>query len=169
MSKNVSIFTLRNEGVDFGLKTGSRGTPWNSKSAGPGGSDFTKCRFWSFKWHFGVFGVPPLFSLFLSLFQFCIFTILSLFCFSDFVTFSLFLIFHFFLFLCFDEFWSIFVIFYCCDVFLSLFVSNLGASMMTHFSSSIPALPLSPFLVVKFDHYLRCEMLINFWSFLSLF
>ena len=36
-------------GVDFGLKTGSRGTPWNSKSAGPGGSDFTKCQFWPFK------------------------------------------------------------------------------------------------------------------------
>ena len=40
---------LRNRGVDFGLKTGSRGTPWNSKNAGPGGSDFTKCRFWPFK------------------------------------------------------------------------------------------------------------------------
>ena len=36
-------------GVNFGLKTGSRGTPWNRKNAGPGGSDFTKCRFWSFK------------------------------------------------------------------------------------------------------------------------
>ena len=29
---------------DFGLRIGSRGTPWNSKSAGPGGSDFTKCQ-----------------------------------------------------------------------------------------------------------------------------
>jgi len=39
---------LRKGGSDFGLKTGSRGTPWNSKNAGPGGSDFTKCRFWPF-------------------------------------------------------------------------------------------------------------------------
>jgi len=35
--------------LDFGLKTGSRGTPWNRKNAGPGGSDFAKCRFWPFK------------------------------------------------------------------------------------------------------------------------
>ena len=48
-AKSCHFFTLRMRGVDFGLKTGSRGTPWNSKNAGPGGSDFTKCRFWPFK------------------------------------------------------------------------------------------------------------------------
>jgi len=136
---------LRNRGSNFGLKTGSRGTPWNSKNAGPGGSDFTKCRFWSFIWHFGHFGVPPLFSLFLSLFHFLNFIILSLFAFSDFVTFSLFLILSILAFLCFDDFWHFFIIFHVGDWFLSLFMSKLSASLMTHFSPSISALPLSPF------------------------
>ena len=44
-----SLLPLRIEGVDFGLRIGSRGTPWNSKSAGPGGSDFTKCQKVPFK------------------------------------------------------------------------------------------------------------------------
>ena len=66
----------------------------------------------------------------------------------------------------FDQFLSLFLV---CDYFVSLFVTKLGASIMTRFSSGKPALPLSPFLVVKFDHYLRCEMLINFWSFFTVF
>jgi len=135
--------------VIFGLKTGSRGTPWNSKSAGPGGSDFTKCRFWPFIWHFGLFEGGSLFSLFLSLFHFSIFCILSLFHFLVFVTFSLFPFSWFFLFLWFVDFWSFFVLFLVVDHFLSLFVTKLGASIMTHFSPSISALPLSPILVVK--------------------
>jgi len=93
------FFTLRNEGVDFGLKTGSRGTPWNSKNAGPGGSDFTKCRFWPFKWHFGVFGVPPFFHYFWSFltfsfyhfFWFCIFNFCHFYHFFSFVDFDHFL------------------------------------------------------------------------------
>ena len=39
-----SILPLRMRVVIFGLRIGSRGTPWNSKSAGPGGSDFAKCQ-----------------------------------------------------------------------------------------------------------------------------
>jgi len=140
---------LRMGGSFFGLKTGSRGTPWNSKNAGPGGSDFTKCRFWSIIWHFGHFGGVSIFDTFLSLFQFCIFTILSLFHFLNFVTFWLFMIFMFLMIFDFTDFWSIFVIFHVGDQFVSLFVSNLGASVMTHFSPSISALPLSPLLVVK--------------------
>jgi len=92
MMKNESLFTLRNRGVIFGLKTGSRGTPWNSKNAGPGGSEFTKCRFWPFIWHFGLFQGGSLFHTFLSLFEILIlslfhffwFLILSLFAFSRF-------------------------------------------------------------------------------------
>ena len=108
---------LRNRGVIFGLKTGSRGTPWNRKNAGPGGSDFTKCRFWPFIWHFGLFRVPHLFSLFLSLFHFCIFTLflflcfwfLSLFLFSWFSDFCHFL--HFYCFSWFRDFLLIFSVF----------------------------------------------------------
>jgi len=91
-----SHLPLRNEGVDFGLKTGSRGTPWNSKSAQPGGSDFTKCRFWSFIWHFGVFEGGSLFHTFFDIFHF---SILSLFHFFWFLILSL------FVFLCFSDFW----------------------------------------------------------------
>jgi len=147
---------LRNRGVDFGLRIGSRGTPWNSKSAGPGGSDFTKCRFWPFIWHFGLFEGGSLFHTFLSLFLISIFIILSLFHFLHFVTFSVFLIFDFFLFLCFDEFCHFFIIFNVWHHFWSIIVVKLSAQMMTHFLSSKPALPLSPLLVVKlwpnFDH-----------------
>jgi len=109
---------LRMRGSIFGLKTGSRGTPWNSKSAGPGGSDFTKCQFWPFKWHFGVFrgGVDFwhffchfLIILILSLFDFFTFLILSLFDFFNFIDFWCFLSFviftHFYTFL---RFWFIF-------------------------------------------------------------
>ena len=90
-----SIFTLRNEGVDFGLKTGSRGTPWNSKNAGPGGSDFTKCGFWPFIWHFGVFEGGSLFHCFFHFFMILILSLFPLFHF---------LLFHFFWFLCFSDF-----------------------------------------------------------------
>jgi len=87
---------LRNGGVDFGLKTGSRGTPWNSKNAGPGGSDFTKCRFCPFIWHFGHFGGVSIFDTFFTLFNIFI---LSLFHVLHFSLLSL------FVFLCFSEFW----------------------------------------------------------------
>jgi len=90
---------LRIGGPFFGLKTGSRGTPWNSKSAQPGGSDFTNCRFWPFKWHFGVFGGVCIFDTFLSLFHF---SILSLFLFFWFCILSLFSLFGF------CRFWSLF-------------------------------------------------------------
>jgi len=59
--------------------------------------------------------------------------------FLDFVTFLILLIF--------DTFLSLF---YVGDEFWSIFVSVLGASIMTHFSSSKPALPTIPILVVKF-------------------
>ena len=94
---------LRIGGSIFGLKTGSRGTPWNSKSAGPGGSEFTKCRFWPFKWHFGLFQGGSIFDTFFitfSRFTFChflmifIFCILSILMFFDFVDFCHFLSFH---------------------------------------------------------------------------
>jgi len=81
----------------FGLKTGSRGTPWNSKSAQPGGSDFTNCRFWSFKWHFGVFEGGSLFHTFLITF--------SWFAFYHFFTFYTFQFCHFFWFCDFVDFW----------------------------------------------------------------
>jgi len=107
-------------GSNFGLKTGSRGTPWNRKNAGPGGSDFTKCRFWSFKWHFGLFQGGVNFWCFFHflhfmILAFCWFLILLIFvfchffCFSDFVDFCVLLILiifcHFFM-LCiyFDHF-----------------------------------------------------------------
>jgi len=99
-----------------------------------------------------ILGGVSFFDLFLcfSLFHFVDFDDFQ---FSSFVTFSLFLIFWFFMFFCFDDFCHFFVIFYVWDDFWSLFVTKLGASMMTHFSPSVPALPLSPLLVVKFDHY----------------
>ena len=142
-------------GSNFGLKTGSRGTPWNRKNAGPGGSDFTKCGFWSFKWHFGLFQGGQ-FLMFFSLFHFSIFYILMIFDFIIFCVLSLFAFYWFCRFWCFvnfDQFLSLFILWH---HFVSFFVTNLGASMMTHFSPSIPALPLSPLLVVKlwpiFDH-----------------
>jgi len=150
----------------FGLKTGSRGTPWNRKSAQPGGSDFAKCQKWPFIWHFGLFQGGSIFDTFLSLFHFLIFIILSLFCFSVFVTFCVFLIFVFLHFLCFVDFCQFLLIFICWHRFLIIFEWNLGASMMTHFYSGKPALPLSPLLIVKLWSFLDTEMLIKFWSFL---
>jgi len=105
-----SILPLRMHTPVFGLRIGSRGTPWNSKSAGPGGSDFTKCQKVPFIWHFGLFRVFVFFDIFhFSDFAFCHFFCFSLFafcwflCFSDFldfvdfgvfVNFSDFLFFH---------------------------------------------------------------------------
>jgi len=93
---------LRNGGVDFGLKTGSRGTPWNSKSAQPGGSENANCRFCPFKWHFGLFQGGSIFDTFFvtfSGFTFCWFLmilIFSLFWFSHFSDFLVFVTFwHF--------------------------------------------------------------------------
>jgi len=112
----MSLFTLRIQHVIFGLRIGSRGTPWNSKSAGPGGSDFAKCQKVAFIWHFGVFGVLRFFHFFhfsilwfYHFLCFCIFWF-SHFChflhFVDFDTFSDFVIFtHFRVFLL---FWFIF-------------------------------------------------------------
>jgi len=112
--KMCNFLPLRNRGVDFGLKTGSRGTPWNSKNAGPGGSDFTKCRFWPFKWHFGLFQGGSIFDTFLSLFHFSILSLLSLLCFY---------ILSLFLFLWFSDFWwfSCFCWFYLKHDFLLFF------------------------------------------------
>jgi len=105
-------------GPFFGLKTGSRGTPWNRKSAQPGGSDFAKCRFCPFKWHFDHFGGVCIFDTFFD--HFWWFTFYHFFCFSvfhfchflhfsdfvDFVTFWRFVIFtHFHVFF---MFWFIF-------------------------------------------------------------
>jgi len=146
------FFTLRMWHVIFGLRIGSRGTPWNSKSAGPGGSDFTKCQKWSFIWHFGVFGVFDIFHYFWC-FAFSVFDIFDDFDFLHFVTFW---VFHFFLFLMSCDFWSFFVIFHHWHHFWSIIVSKLGASMMTHFSPSISALPLSPILVVKLWPVFEC-------------
>jgi len=86
--------------------------------------------------------------------------------FLDFVTFSLF---HFFLFLMICNFWWFFVIFHVWHHFWSIFVSVLGALVMTHFLSSKPALPLSPFLIVNFDLILTPQFVINFWSFFVTF
>jgi len=109
---------LRMRGSFFGLKTGSRGTPWNSKSAGPGGSEFTKCRFCPFIWHFGVFEGGSIFDTFLitfsrfqflSFYHFFTFLILSLLMIFNFVDFWCFLSFHDFdVFHCFLRFWFIF-------------------------------------------------------------
>jgi len=140
---------LRMGGSDFGLKTGSRGTPWNSKNAGPGGSDFTKCHFWPFIWHFGVFEGGSIFDTFFIIFHFSVLSLFDDFDFLSFVTFRVFVFFHFFLFLCFDDFCHFLTLFCCWHQFWSIFVSKLGASIMTHFSPSIPVLPLSPLLVVK--------------------
>ena len=94
------FFTLRNRGSDFGLKTGSRGTPWNRKSAQPGGSENTKCRFCPFKWHFDHFEGGSIFDTFFvtflwfqfyHFFYFFTFYILLFFVFLhflDFITFS---------------------------------------------------------------------------------
>ena len=121
MIKRVSIFTLRNGGSFFGLKTGSRGTPWNSKNAGPGGSEFTKCRFWSFKWHFGLFEGGSLFWCFFVIFwwfkfyhffHFYTFLFLSLFNFFTFLGFGVFCISWFLIIFChFLMLWSFFVTF----------------------------------------------------------
>jgi len=59
-----------------------------------------------------------------------------------FVTFSVLLIFSLFDFV---DFLSFFVDFHVDDEFLIIFVSKLGASIMTHFSPGVSALPLSPF------------------------
>jgi len=109
-TKHENDLPLRIQHHDFGLRIGSRGTPWNSKSAQPGGSENTKCQKVPFKWHFGVFGVLSLFHfsllhfLILSLFvflHFLILMILSLFQFSQFCWFWCFCIFddfcHFFM------------------------------------------------------------------------
>ena len=122
MTKMWSKFSVCLGGSFFGLKTGSRGTPWNSKSAGPGGSDFTKCQFCPFKWHFGVFEGGSIFDTFFthfSWFTFCHFLLILIFWFcwfyhfSDFVDFCHFLSFvifrHFTTFLLFwfiFEFWK---------------------------------------------------------------
>jgi len=85
--------------VIFGLRIGSRGTPRDWKNAGPGGSDFAKCRFWSIIWHFGHFGGGSLFHTFLVTFWFFSFITFPLFAFSpfsDFVDFDEFHNFHFF-------------------------------------------------------------------------
>jgi len=152
--------------VIFGLKTGSRGTPWNRKSAQPGGSENAKCRFWPFIWHFGHFRGGSIFDTFLIIFHVFILSLFHDFDFLVFVTFDDFWFLSFLHFFCFTDFWSILLIFCCWHHFLLIIVSVLGAPIMTHFLSSKPALPLSPILVVKFDHILTPQFVINFWWFL---
>jgi len=154
MTKTWSHFTLRMWGSNFGLKTGSRGTPWNSKNAGPGGSEFTKCRFWPFIWHFGVFRGGSIFDTFFTLFHDLHFITFSLFAFYHFCIFVTFYIFSILAFLCFVEFWWFLSNFCVWHHFWSIFVSVLGAWIMTHFSPGVPALPTIPILVVKFNHIL---------------
>ena len=73
---------LRSEGVDFGLKNGSRGTPWNWKTPGPGGSENTKCQFWPFIWHFDHFGGTSIFdTFFVMIYDFVFFHFLMIFIF----------------------------------------------------------------------------------------
>jgi len=136
-----TFFTLRMWYPVFGLRIGSRGTPWNRKSAQAGGPDFTKCQKVPFKWHFGLFRVFDIFHYF-SCFAFSDFVNFDDFHFLVFVTFCIFLIFMFF---CFLDFWWFLSLFLVWHEFVSLFVSNLSAWLMTHFLSSKPALPLSPF------------------------
>ena len=104
-----------------------------------------------------------------SVFHFFIFIILSLFDilhFHDFVTFYVFIIFVILMILTF----SWFLINFCCwHHFWSIFVSNLSAPMMTHFSPSKPALPLSPLLIVKLWPVFEHLFLVKFWSFFSHF
>jgi len=164
MMKKLSL-PLRIWTPDFGLRIGSRGTPWNSKSAGPGGSDFAKCQKVPFIWHFGHFGVFDIFDVF-SLFLISVLSLFDDFDFVDFITFLIFSILMIFTFIIFCQFLSLFSVW---DEFWSIFVSVLGASMMTHFSPSISALPLSPLLVVKLWPILSPHFDVNFWSILVIF
>ena len=107
--QNAQIINVKNDkkwskkcekrgGTDFGLKTGSRSTPWNRKSAQPGGSENANCQKVPFIWHFGHFEGGSLFWSFLVFFTFlilafwwfCVFTFCHFFCFSDFVDFHVF-------------------------------------------------------------------------------
>jgi len=99
-------------GSIFGLKTGSRGTPWNRKSAQPGGSENANCQKVPFKWHFGVFEGGSIFDQFLSLFTFLI---LMIFTFSPFLILSLF---YFFWFLHFPVFCVLLILINFCWFFL---------------------------------------------------
>jgi len=135
-TKRDHFLPLRKGGSDFGLKTGSRGTPWNSNSAGPGGSDFTKCQFWPFKWHFGVFEGGSLFHTFFV--TFCGFQFYHFFCFCDFA------FCHFFHFLHFVDFWCFlsFVIFTHFHVFsLFWFISQLLKGYLKDKALFWPLLP----------------------------
>jgi len=115
---------LRMRGSIFGLRIGSRGTPWNSKSAGPGGSENAKCRFWSFKWHFALFQGGSIFDTFFvtfSWFWFCWFLMILIFCIlSLFVFFWFYRFCHFYCFVIFDHFLSFFVVVMNFDHFLCL-------------------------------------------------
>jgi len=99
-----------------------------------------------------ILGVGSIFDVF-SLFYVLHFHVFVFFCFSVFVTFCIFMILMIFSFSEFLDFCQFLSLFHVGDLFWSLFVSNLSAPTMTHFLSRIPALPLSPLLVVKFDHY----------------
>jgi len=105
---------LRMRGSDFGLKTGSRGTPWNSKSAQPGGSENANCRFCPFKWHFDLFEGGSIFDTFFvtfSGFVFCHFFMILIFCFLSLFMFLWFCWFSCFLcFMNFDHFLSFFML-----------------------------------------------------------
>ena len=102
----MSVFTLRMRYPVFGLRIGSRGTPWNRKSAQPGGSENTNCQKVPFIWHFGVFWVFVIFHFFhIFIFSFLTFFTFSLFWFchfSHFLDFHVFVGFH--IFLIFDDF-----------------------------------------------------------------
>ena len=106
---------------DFGLRIGSRGTPWNWKTPGPGGSENAKCQKVPFIWHFGVFGVLSFFHF--SLLHFCVFLFFH---FSDFCILLIFVFFWFswfwwFWWFCiFVDFWSFFSVVMNFGHFLSL-------------------------------------------------
>jgi len=119
--KSICELPLRMRYHVFGLRIGSRGTPWNWKTPGPGGSENAKCQKVPFIWHFGLFQVLVFFHFsllhfllfhFFLFFDFLVLLILSLFHFLHFLTFSCFVDF--------DEFWSIFNVVMIFSHFLSL-------------------------------------------------
>ena len=153
------------------MKKWKNSTSWKSVKIGGGmslkGVNVTLCEIrgiWS--GHFCKTAWTPVFCVFglrtgfhnfwwfLTLFTHFKFSLFDDLWFSDFVNFVDFWFLSILMILLICDFWWFLVNFCCWHYFWSLFVSKLGAPMMTHFLPSIPALPLSPLLVVKFDHIL---------------
>jgi len=155
----------------FGLRIGSRGTPWNSKSAGPGGSDFAKCQKVPFIWHFGLFQVLVIFHFFhFSDFVFCHFFTFSLFWFCHFLCFSDFRIFDdFHIFVIFSDF----MIFNCFYWFFNFVKGILKIRPSFDLFCPPSSTPMAStwrgsFLNGKFDHCFFVTFLV-FHSFLIIF